>query len=254
MPKNKEEAIFSLQNMEKHTTSLEDSFSKAKKTNELDPFVNNTDYFYELPDGSKISKKDFEQNIISQKNINALKKAEIENFTQKQLLDKNHQERFLQEFVNYAAQRGDINKVRVPTSETAAKVQGYRPATNSDQVIKEYNKVLNTPEYDRMMADLSEIEKVKLQKILKGEIKGNIYDSEYETILKKYAELPKTIKKLFGKEPTIVTDGKGNTWYEFDIPDKFKKGKGEIKAFKQGGQLQQQKMGGQTNNWLDKYN
>ena len=57
------------------------------------------------------------------------------------------------------------------------------------------------------------------------------YSSEHTTILKKYSQQPKTIKKLFGKEPTIVTDRKGNTWYEFDIPDKFKKGKGEIKAF-----------------------
>jgi hypothetical protein len=44
---------------------------------------------------------------------------------QKQLLDKNHQERYLQELVDYAGKRGDVNKVRVPTSETAAKVQGY---------------------------------------------------------------------------------------------------------------------------------
>ena len=60
-------------------------------------------------------------------------------------------------------------------------------------------------------------------------IKG--YDPEHQTILKKYSEQPKTIKKLFGIEPKIVTDSKGNTWYEFDIPKKFKEGKGEIKAF-----------------------
>ena len=56
------------------------------------------------------------------------------------------------------------------------------------------------------------------------------YTSEHQTILKKYSEQPKTIKKLFGQEPRIVTDGKGNTWYEFDITKKFKEGKGEIKA------------------------
>ena len=67
-----------------------------------------------------------------------------------------------------------------------------------------------------------------------------IYDPSQTTILKKYAEQPKTIKKLFGEEPKIVTDSKGNTWYEFDIPNKFKGGKGEIKAFKDGG-------------WLNKY-
>ena len=57
------------------------------------------------------------------------------------LLDKNHQERYLQELVDYAGKRGDINKIRVPTSETAAKVQGYRPTTTSSKVFEEYNKL-----------------------------------------------------------------------------------------------------------------
>ena len=52
--------------------------------------------------------------------------------------------------------------------------------------------------------------------------------------------LTAVIKKTFGIEPKTVTDSKGNSWYEFDIPAKFKKGKGEIKAFKDGG-------------WLNKY-
>jgi hypothetical protein len=64
------------------------------------------------------------------------------------------------------------------------------------------------------------------------------YTSSQKTILKKYSDLPKTIKKLYGVEPQMVTDGKGNTWYEFDIPKSFKEGKGEIKAFKQGGTIQ----------------
>jgi hypothetical protein len=89
-----------------------------------------------------------------------------------------------------------------------------------------------------------------------------LFDTDHQTILKKYAEQPKTIKKLFGEEPKIVTDSKGNTWYEFDIPKKFKEGKGEIKAFSTIGgigvagaaasQLQEQKKGGQTS-WLNKY-
>ena len=63
------------------------------------------------------------------------------------------------------------------------------------------------------------------------------YSASDETILKKYAEQPKTIKKLFGVEPKIVKDAKGNSWYEFDIPKSFKEGKGEIKAFENGGKL-----------------
>ena len=143
--------------------------------------------------------KQFEDIVKAQEQSNLFKKADIENFTQKQLLDKNHQERYLQELVDYAGKRGDINKVRVPTSETAAKVQGYskNTATGMDEM--------------GLPTELG-------------------YSKEHQTILKKYSEQPKTIKKLFGVEPNLVTDSKGNTWYEFDIPKKFKEGKGEIKA------------------------
>ena len=106
--------------------------------------------------------------------------------------------------LQYKGKRGDVNKIRVPTSETAAKVQGYaKVSTERPQGFEGYWDV-NTS--------------------------GN-YTPEHQTILKKYSEQPKTIKKLFGQEPKIVTDSKGNTWYEFDIPKKFKQGKGEIKAF-----------------------
>jgi len=133
-----------------------------------------------------------------------LDEATAKNFTQKQLLDKNHQERYLQELVDYAGKRGDVNKVRVPTSETAAKVQGYNKVTTERPQGFEGYWDVNT---------------------------SGKYSSEHQTILKKYAEQPKTIKKLFGQDARIVTDNKGNTWYEFDIPKKFKEGKGEIKAF-----------------------
>jgi hypothetical protein len=63
------------------------------------------------------------------------------------------------------------------------------------------------------------------------------------TILEKYKEYPKIIKKLYGTEPKKITDGKGNTWYEFNIPYEFKEGPAEIKAFRYGG----------TNNKLAKF-
>lgn len=164
-----------------------------------------------------------------------LEQAHVKNLTQKSLLDKNHQERYLQELVDYAGKRGDINKIRVPTSETAAKVQGYRPVKTSSQIIEEYNKLKGTPELEEQLANTPEADKVRLEKVLKGELKGNIYDLGSETILKKYSQQPKVIKKVFGVEPKTVIDSKGNSWYEFNIPDKFKGGKGEIKAFKTGG-------------------
>ena len=64
---------------------------------------------------------------------------------------------------------------------------------------------------------------------------GDDYLGIHKTILKKYDDTPKMIKKVLGKEAKVVTDPKGNTWYEFDIPDAAKKGKFEIKAFALGG-------------------
>jgi len=176
-----------------------------------------------------------------------LDEASAKNFTQKQLLDKNHQERYLQELVDYAGKRGDINKVRVPTSETAAKVQGYsvnytelkKVSGYGDETINEIVKLkekgLSTDEAFNLMIKKYEGKYTKtdfdrFKDFYKMDLKPS-YSSEHQTILKKYSEQPKTIKKLFGVEPKIVTDSKGNTWYEFDIPKKFKEGKGEIKAF-----------------------
>ena len=189
-----------------------------------------------------------------------LDEASAKNFTQKQLLDKNHQERYLQELVDYAGKRGDINKVRVPTSETAAKVQGYvkqelklddvsdhdiilynelRRKKDTAKLYLELNKSKNNlsqKEIDNLLLDINNPELKRIESAKK-------YSPEHQTILKKYSEQPKTIKKLFDVEPKIVTDSKGNTWYEFDIPKKFKEGKGEIKAFQEGGEA----------NWLNKY-
>jgi len=239
MPKSKEAAEFSLSRMKEHEEALKNIYSKARPAPEKGLDIYDNPNWYELPDGKLISKEEL-SDPLTQKRLNELRQIELENFSQKSLLDKNHQERYLQELVDYAGKRGDINKIRVPTSETAAKVQGYRPTTTSSKVFEEYNKLKGTPEYEQMIANTPDADKVRLEKILKGDIKGDIYDLSNETILKKYSEQPKIIKKVFGVEPKTVKDSKGNSWYEFDIPAKFKGGKGEIKAFKDGG-------------WLNKY-
>jgi hypothetical protein len=186
------------------------------------------DNTYQFLDGEKISKSAYDNMLLGLDESLFLSKADLENFTQKQLLDKNHQERYLQELVDYAGKRGDINKMRVPTSETAAKVQGYtkqRINTNPDYInpLPENATEAQKKAFDKYIDDLRNNRKVDYIK--------EDYSLQHQTILKKYSEQPKTIKKLFGKEPTTVTDGKGNTWYEFDVPEKFKQGKGEIKAF-----------------------
>lgn len=197
----------------------------------------------------------------------ALEKPVFENFTQKSLLDKNHQERFLQELIGYAGERGDVGKIRLPTSETAAKVQGY-------QIPKQWNfklndgdnvtlldgsqaKVINSnagangsrfalvelPNGETRYIDISpsdfRTKQAPLKSVNDVEVRevNAPYDQRLQTILKKYDEYPKMVNKLFGEEPRLITDGKGNSWYEFSIPKNFMEGKGEIKAFQKGGSL-----------------
>jgi len=191
--------------------------------------------------------KQFEDIVTGQESQNLMKKAEIENFSQKSLLDKAHQERYIQELVDYAGKRGDINKIRVPTSETAAKVQGYKKFNLSYQEHPDFkdihSKMIAAEESGDAVAHANSYLEYQAMRDANPKKYFN-YPSEQQTILKKYADQPKTIKKLFGLDVRIVTDSKGNTWYEFDIPEKFKTGKGEIKAFKQGGQ---------KSGWLDQY-
>ena len=184
----------------------------------------------------------------------AFDKATVENYVQKSLLDKKHQERYLQEFVDHAASKG-MDKVRIPTSETAAKVQGYNPlefdpgsaaATDARRKVMEAHKLYGPESKEFVEANANYDALVKNTK--------PEYIPAQKTILKKYEQMPKTIKKTFGEEVQIVTDGKGNTWYEFSIPKNFMEGKGEIKAFKEGGttfnsSLKRVKINTLPNNW-----
>jgi hypothetical protein len=193
-----------------------------------------------------------------------LRKGDLANPEQKEFFGKAYQERLMQENVKYAAEQGK-SKVRFPTSETSANIQGYVPSNLRRELnnrIEELAEVRKEIGFTDMADDdilpmnlygyrsLSEtpVTKSKYLELLNNRIKelkslpdkqldANVYKPEHQGILKKYAEQPKTIKKLFGVEPKIVKDAKGNSWYEFDIPKSFKEGKGEIRAFKNGGKL-----------------
>ena len=214
--------------------SLEEANAKLNKLKD------DVNYTYKTFGNSPADLQTFKDVINKAKESLSLEEASVKNFSQKSLLDKNHQERYLQELVDYAGKRGDINKIRVPTSETAAKVQGYRETSLTGD---------NAPGFGKLQEEISiavrqgDQQKVNdLMKVHDEMLKTpyKTYSSDQKTILKKYSEQPKVIKKVFGVEPKTVKDSKGNSWYEFDIPAKFKGGKGEIKAFEDGG-------------WLNKY-
>jgi hypothetical protein len=224
-------ALRGLENMERRALQQEENWANA---------IQQPDGSWKYP-GQETLIDDYlhRQGPGGQRDMNKMRRGEIENFSQKKLLDKNHQERYLQELVSYAAERGDVNKIRIPTSETAAKVQNYKKGNSNDY----YDRDIIENLYTQRMADIIDAygmnslefnelnqEYMDALKHIKNIGKEN-YSSEEQTILKKYKEYPKMIKKVFGTDVETVIDNKGNTWYELDIPKSFKEGKGEIKAF-----------------------
>ncbi len=54
-------------------------------------------------------------------------------------------------------------------------------------------------------------------------------------ILKKYADFPKMFERLYGKGTVrTITDTRGNTWYEVDVPKDFLNSEWQ---YRQGGKL-----------------
>jgi hypothetical protein len=203
---------------QKNNPSNLDGLTKAERLlNNQKVRVDEAKTYYErLKSIQAEGKTDIQGQPVYQYQIDAAKQriteAELEmnnavgnskNATQKRLLGNTHEERFLQENMLNAVEKGQ-SKMRYPTAETAAKIQGFRPIKSGTGP----NDVL--PGTDPYWV---------------GQ-----YHPEQATILNKYEKAPKMIKKTIGQETTLVTDPKGNTWYEFDIPDSALWGEFEMKS------------------------
>lgn len=158
------------------------------------------------------------------------------NLSQYNYLQQNYLSRQLQENMIFAAEQGQ-KRMRYPTSDTAAKIEGYQKQNKSQllnlrRLIQKAqndfeNGIIEYQEYDRLVNDLQNQMRIAQNS---GE-----YIPEHQTILKKYADFPKMFGKLFkGQEVRTVTDPKGNTWYEVDIPENFLESEWQ---FKKGGIL-----------------
>lgn len=194
----------------------------AKKDEEL---AKNMRYMYEnnIPDkfGNKIHLSQVEQfeTMVREGRINTqIRIGNLRNQEQKIFLGKNHQDRFLQENVAYAAKNGQT-KMRIPTSETAAKIEGYTKETLQTPITPEGQ--LPEPPTTITFGETGPGTQYYA---------GTDYRPEHKTILKKYDEMPKNVKRLFGIDTKLVIDPKGNSWHEFDIPKNFITGGAEIKA------------------------
>ena len=85
---------------------------------------------------------------------------------------------------------------------------------------------------NKIESEIIELEQ-KQTKLKPGITKKIVYD--YEDILRKYSDFPRQYKKLFkGADVRVVTDPKGNTWYEVDVPENYLQ---QEWAYKNGGLL-----------------
>jgi hypothetical protein len=189
---------------------------------------------------------------------------------QEKLVMKNMNERMLQEDVAHIASKG-YSKYRMPTEETMAKIQGFKKGTDFDMSLltprERIERLHLLEEYKRMPENVSdelwdEVYNPMYKKIEALNKKGLAeidYPASQKSILKHTSQSLKDAEKLFGVKLNPVTDSKGNTWYEFDIPEKFRKGKAEIKALALGGailgtrKLKSKKQGGTFNPNTDEF-
>lgn len=89
----------------------------------------------------------------------------------------------------------------------------YKEKKANDKGVKRFQKLTN--EKLNILRDNE-------PRLRDGITKKIVYD--HENILRRYTEFPNQYKKLFkGADIRTVTDPKGNTWYEVDVPDNYLK-------------------------------
>ena len=214
--------------------------------------------------------------------------AHPERYAQETYLQDNFTSRQIQENLRYAAEKGQ-KKMRYPTRDTAAKIEGYgkgeayydangNDVTKSgsvtelskewknkyDDIEKRIQDLTNKDEEFGSIAfrrhendktvwltqntysDVIDLESQKRNilenhsQLKPGITKKEVYTingdpKSAEMILQKYDAFPKQYKKLFkGADVRTVTDSKGNTWYEVDVPENYLQ---QEWAFEDGGSL-----------------
>lgn len=151
-------------------------------------------------------------------------------------LQQNYLQRQLQENMLYAYDKG-YTHMRYPTRDTAIKVEGYEPTLLfGDPQMEQYAVQLqdkigqleyqlaqgtNPSTYVKLNRELNRVKQE--YETLKSQSTGQQFTPQEETILKKYDQFPKIFGKLFkDQQIQIVTDNKGNNWFQFDVPSNMR--------------------------------
>lgn len=194
--------------------------------------------------GQKLADYDFrliEEQLLPSE-IDRLNKYKtlLDDPTQKVYLMKNYLQKQLLENLKYAAENNH-KIMRYPTPETAAKIEGFQKDEKTREFVEledELNKLIanqhqDLPDEINLFTDeniryTDEHRAAKIQELENALADMQInqtdrtYPEQHITILNKYKEFPKLFKKLYkNQEVRTVTDDKGNTWYEVDVPENF---------------------------------
>ena len=210
-----------------------------------------------------ISNPDYQKSFRTSSDFH-LWKAHIENFKQKQLLGKNHEERIIQELTKYFQGRG-FTHIDIPTGQTTALIQNYHKHKPLAQIYKDtgsyttaeinieikdveimiqtlekYKKDWETaikndlpkPEKpSNLSIDLKNLKNVNRRiSELKHQLKGG-YKPDHASIMKKYDAFEGFIKKYLDSDVKIITDDFGVKWNRYTIKNDI-----EIIPFKYGGE------------------
>ena len=205
-----------------------------------DPWIHQYNKYKQMLDNqdfSRFSREQLENKVKFFKRMGITSPEEQFQIQLENYMTKSYLNRQLQENLRYAAQNGQT-KMRYPTPETAAKIEGYQPFSSAQEIQSRMEGLAEAFQWGRVTQDQYQRELTLLQNALNNASTELLYPSDQQTILKKYADFPKQFQKLFGKQTPVrtVTDAKGNTWYEVDVPQNYLNGTAEM-LFKKGGKL-----------------
>ncbi len=123
------------------------------------------------------------------------------------------------------AERAAYDSEIAQVQKELASINKKRSAAESTlQVLKkELDEIYDSPEFQQSIQNEA--------KLYDNWTPLDNYGDKYHSILKRAENIGKDIKRVTGKEPTLDTDAKGNTWYGFDIPQSYLNNNPNIKAF-----------------------
>ena len=130
---------------------------------------------------------------------------------------------------------GKENDARLAEIEKELNIINERARNGYLQIKPEYVEAKRAEDAARTRDLIAERQRISSgeSSLLPGIKEKKVYD--YEDILRRYSDFPKQYRKLYkNADIRTVTDPKGNTWYEVDVPEGYLQ---QEWAFAEGGSM-----------------